>query len=1066
MAIVERASSLSERLNGHFIPTSQGDQDSSIEARLMKWSRTVAAGNPGYFDIRLGWDNLETEKITEILGDVRLANPEFMPSWTGLLKELIEAEPTEDTARILDPENPLPFEDIYLPFVQVARQKLLDRVGENWQIFSEAVQQQIGRQLLQKLHRLMTSSLYIEISLWKALKNPTFSLSSDRFQEDGEDRQYRLFVEEMRSGKLIAFFRKYSVLARLMAVSIELWIDEKAEFIGRLASDLPILESAFHTCLGPVVAIRLDLSEPHNRRRSVLAVTFSQGLTLVYKPRTVELEQNYFQLLAWCNQQPDLLPSRLLTVVDRQTHGWMEFVEQIPCPSVDAACRYYERAGMLLCLLYVLQGNDCHEENLIANGEHPVLIDLETLLHPRVRESEPENESDALPEDPFVDSVLGCGLLPQWELVGEDGQVEDVSGLGGGGESPIAMRRLIWEKVNQDTMRPTYQEETPKCQQNTLWLDDRKVCPGEYTEELVTGFEKMYRCLLENRAALLAPDGLLTLFAGRSNRFLFRPSDVYGQLLMRTIHPKLLQQGIDRSIELESLARVFLALSEKPAHWSIFTAEITALERMDVPFFTANSSSDALSVEEGEDVPHFFREASYDRVRARLEQLDEENLTLQSELIRGALYSSQASGMITLTGENVEDGEPEEMSFTPAEAIEMAKNIALTLQTRGRRGATGQVNWIGLTYLPKARRYQLQPLGDNLYDGNHGIALFLAALARITGEGEWRQLALDAVRDSLDRYRTLDPAIASRLVSEIGIGAGSGVGSIIYCLAQMARFLDEPDLATVAGQLARVLTPEAIALDRSFDLISGTAGAIISLLALHGVENDDSLVERAIHCGDHLLASRVIGRCGWRAWPVINGELTTGLSHGAAGIALALLRLYGVSGEERFLDGAREAIAFEDSLLDLRRHNWQDLESAPEFLSSWCHGAPGIGLARIGGLSLLDTAEIRRDIESALKTTLDTGLPPIDHLCCGNFGRIETLLVASERLARPDLGAIAYQQAGRRVALARRRGNFALTGGVNNAIDVPGFFQGMAGIGYQLLRLGTPHRIPSVLLWE
>ena len=31
---------------------------------------------------------------------------------------------------------------------------------------------------------------------------------------------------------------------------------------------------------------------------------------------------------------------------------------------------------------------------------------------------------------------------------------------------------------------------------------------------------------------------------------------------------------------------------------------------------------------------------------------------------------------------------------------------------------------------------------------------------------------------------------------------------------------------------------------------------------------------------------------------------------------------------------------------------------------------------------------------------------------------------------------------------------------------MPGLFNGLAGIGYQMLRLAAPGRIPSVLLWE
>src|SRR3712207_8377597 len=57
------------------------------------------------------------------------------------------------------------------------------------------------------------------------------------------------------------------------------------------------------------------------------------------------------------------------------------------------ALRYYERAGMLLCLFYVLEGTDCHYENIIASGEYPVLIDTETLMHHRARETVPQDEN-------------------------------------------------------------------------------------------------------------------------------------------------------------------------------------------------------------------------------------------------------------------------------------------------------------------------------------------------------------------------------------------------------------------------------------------------------------------------------------------------------------------------------------------------------------------------------------------------------------------------------------------------------------------------------------------------
>ncbi len=135
-------------------------------------------------------------------------------------------------------------------------------------------------------------------------------------------------------------------------------------------------------------------------------------------------------------------------------------------------------------------------------------------------------------------------------------------------------------------------------------------------------------------------------------------------------------------------------------------------------------------------------------------------------------------------------------------------------------------------------------------------------------------------------------------------------------------------------------------------------------------------------------------------------------------------------------------------------------------MNSWCYGAPGIGLARLGGLPILDTPLIRADIEVALKTTGDPGLQTIDHLCCGNFGRAEILFVAGQRLNRPDLIELSHQKVAATLSRAGESQAFSLFNNLRTGTYHPGFFQGTAGIGYQLLRMAQPDQLPSVLLWE
>jgi lantibiotic modifying enzyme len=128
----------------------------------------------------------------------------------------------------------------------------------------------------------------------------------------------------------------------------------------------------------------------------------------------------------------------------------------------------------------------------------------------------------------------------------------------------------------------------------------------------------------------------------------------------------------------------------------------------------------------------------------------------------------------------------------------------------------------------------------------------------------------------------------------------------------------------------------------------------------------------------------------------------------------------------------------------------------------WC----SIGLARLGSLAILDTNDVRQDIEIALQTTLNCGLDGIDHLCCGTFGRIEFLLAASKQLSRMDLLETAQEQAAWVVGRAKKAGSFSLMPGFNKNVYLPGFFQGITGIGYELLKLVYPDLLPSVLLWE
>ena len=1076
--IVEQASTLTERLGKQFIPHEAQVNSQLISSRWKTWCQGVAKGNIEQFAKRLVWDGVDSGAVSTLLGEVRLAEPKHLPVWAETLLEVLNTnwETAYTSAyRCLDAEQPVPFEELYLPFVHLARQKLIAQVGSSWHLLSESAQICLERQLLLRLASLCAQSLNLEFSLFKGLKQSTFTILEERQQDIGSNQHYKTFVQNLKTTKLLSFFQKYSVLARLVATAMNFWVEEKAEFLQRLGLDLLTIEQTFQQDTTQVVAIKLNLSDPHNRGRSVIALTFASGLKVIYKPRGLSLEAAYFQLLAWCNQQKVLLPFKIPKLIDCTTYGWMEYVEHLPCEDAAAAQRYYQRTGMLLCLVYVLHATDFHQENLIASGEHPVLVDLETLLQPEAQDIDPLEEVAAqdLANQQFFDSVIRTGLLPKWEL-GPEGKFIDDSGLGGV-DKEIVVKTQKWNNINTDNMTLEFGSDTLPAFANTAFLNGVILSPSNYVNEIVDGFRQMYQFLTQRREALLATDSPIAALAHQKVRFLFRNSQLYADVLEKALQPKFLQHGVDRSIQLDVVCRALLVAKRKPGAWSLLSVELQAMEEMDIPYFIADSSSDALCVNPDLIIDGYFKEPSYDRMIARLRQLNDADLAQQIGIIRGSFYSRVARGMTNIAPTQHVSVGLDLNAITPltqAQLVQEAVEIAKELQKRAIYATNGSVTWIGMGYLPKAQRMQLQPLGFGLYDGVCGVALFFAALAKVTGDGGFRGLALSALQDLKKTLQHTEPNDQAKLTKEIGIGGATGLGSIVYTLVQVSRFLDEPELLDTASLAASLISQESIESDRSFDTIAGAAGAILGLLTLYQAKADPAILEQAQSLGYHLLNNRTQSETGFRAWATLEDKLATGISHGAAGIAYALLRLYKTTQDPVFLEAAEEAIAYERSVFSPTDGNWPDVrnfslnKSKLSFMTSWCHGAPGIGLARLGSLPILDTAEIRQEIAVAINTTQQFGLHNIDHLCCGNFGRMEVLLVGASKLSRPDLLNTVQKQAAQVVARAKQVGSFYLFSELSGDIYNPGLFQGTSGIGYELLRLAYPESLPSVLLWE
>jgi lantibiotic modifying enzyme len=129
-------------------------------------------------------------------------------------------------------------------------------------------------------------------------------------------------------------------------------------------------------------------------------------------------------------------------------------------------------------------------------------------------------------------------------------------------------------------------------------------------------------------------------------------------------------------------------------------------------------------------------------------------------------------------------------------------------------------------------------------------------------------------------------------------------------------------------------------------------------------------------------------------------------------------------------------------------------------VATWCYGAPGIGLSLLGVLRHTNAPALKEEVERALHITLAQGFGLNHSLCHGDLGNIELLLQAGEFLADSEwqakLGRITSV-----VLESVERGGWLC--GIPLGVESPGLMPGLAGIGYQLLRLAEPWFVPSVL---
>jgi hypothetical protein len=359
-----------------------------------------------------------------------------------------------------------------------------------------------------------------------------------------------------------------------------------------------------------------------------------------------------------------------------------------------------------------------------------------------------------------------------------------------------------------------------------------------------------------------------------------------------------------------------------------------------------------------------------------------------------------------------------------------------------------------------------------LYQGSSGIALFLSELYRLTLDPRILHAADAGFRHAA--------AVAQQWRSD-SLGFHTGRVGVAFALARHADLTKESEFDTLSLAV----------------LIGGGAGAIPALLRLARRSDCDEARELAINLGNRLVqrAERGVKGWSWHAAGMHAVRNLTGYAHGTAGFAHALAELYADTGDGSFLYAVEQAVEYDHSAFLAANGFWPDFRhmrleevarssdtlrelqtklraggSAPAYqtqqMVAWCHGAPGIGLARLRTYELTGDAQCLEDVISAADITARfvEDQPQGYSLCHGALGNCELLVGGARQLDRPRWEEIALSCAEKAALEYERPGKSWPSGAIFGRPD-PSLLLGDAGIGHFYLRLADP-AVPSVLLVE
>lgn len=890
-----------------------------------------------------------------------------------------------------------------LSYFDIKFRELLQQFSNKY--FIAIVEDEIANTLLENMaEEILELSIRVLISELTLLKNKKKLIGNT-----GEERYQGYNKMLLNTEYLHEIFRKYPVLLQLIDLKINNRLQLIREILEDLGTDKDKIAKYFSINLNILKKIHISSGDSHNDGRKVSIISFDDK-KIVYKPHGLSPEHLFNHIIDLINRKADLKYNiGKLKCLDYKSHGWQEFAAFKEAESKEDVRIFYHNLGALLAVFYVLCCSDLHNENIIARKNYPAIFDLETLIN-IIQETVSGTDVGSRILSELASSVLGTMLLPV-NFINNCFDF-DISGMSGS-QNTQSQKWFYFRLEHTGTDNICMIKEpclAPKTN-NTIIYNGELVPAKDFYHNIQDGFTECYQ-YLENNI-----NQMLKLVESNETviRHVLRPTAVYAKFLEASTQPKYLNSTKEREV---LFSKLYLK-KENNQKLDFIESEISALMKHDIPYFSSYMDSKTLMANRNHEYITFFEKTAYQVVEAKLKRLNGYDLRKQLYYI-----SQSISTLPGPSGTNLNFSISTNLSYLENAKIIAEQILELTIYDP----ATDEAGFL-MAAENSNGRIIIKPMDFNLYTGG-GIVLFLAQMGRHLGDMKYIEMA-EALVKFCDRANTVG--------SEVSVFFGTG--SRIYIYFFLYRITAKRKYYQMCCNLtAKLLLTE----DHSIDYVTGISGLIIMLLNIYTKESDAMFLHKAEMFGQYLYKV-VVER--------VFNELT-GLAHGYAGYAWALIKLGQISKNKKYYDLGFLLIKKEDRYYSPTKLNWLDKREHGGYDSYWCYGGAGIALSRLKISQLMKNEHdiLKEDILNGIQSMKGFGNKS-SCLCHGAFGNIDILLEAARMEAVQEWEDKAKRLADLEIQRIEHEG---IAFGDCGYISDYSFMQGLAGVGYVLLRLTEP----------